>query len=121
MGLRMEELEVVSHLPSLVEIQTSLGELASDIVFDGSLDLTSEDQARLETHKPRKGFFPFRSNHVRCCFRHEVLKKKRGITYVDILATLSGDRSFLTGNNHRLMDALMEGLISSGYARRTLP
>lgn len=121
MALRMEELKIVSRLPSLVEIQTLLGDLASEISFEGSLEPTSDDEARLKKEKPRGRSFPLRSNHVSCRYRHEVLNMKRGITYVDIIASLSGDRIVLTGNNHRLMDALMEGLISSGYAMRTLP
>jgi hypothetical protein len=121
MGRRSEILEIVTHLPSVAEIQGSLGELACDISFDGSLELTSEDEARLKTWKPKGMSFPFRSNHVDCRYRREVLKKKRGISHARISASLSGDKLFLSGNNYRLMDALVDGLIASGHARRMSP
>jgi hypothetical protein len=118
MGLRMEEFEVISQLPTIEEIKTHLGDLASDISFVGSLNATPQDEARINSQKQSGKSIPLREKFVQCSHQGELLRKKKGITYAHIHASLTGDKVFLVGNNNRLIDSLMDALTSSGCVRR---
>jgi hypothetical protein len=118
MGLRVEILEFAADLPSLDDIKSHLGGEADAISFDGTLDVTPEDETAARSARRSSTSILLRMNDVTCCYHSELAKKRRGITYVKIFASLDGGEVELLENNNRLMDTLVDALMACGGRRK---
>ena len=120
-GLRVEILEFPADLPSLDDIRSHLGSDADAISFRGTLEVTPDDEEQARSTPPPRTSILLRTNDVTCCYRSELAKKRRGITYVKIFASLHGGEMELLGNNNRLMDTLVAALLICGGKRKARP